>query len=67
MLTTAPCMECAYHSRDYCTDFYSKDDVCSCEKYLDRLEKLKCKRFKNALCTVVRGTRFCDFKPKEGE
>lgn len=64
MIMIPPCRECSYHSVDY-VGICGGSHVCSCEKYLDRYEKLNCIRLKFALCEVVRGTRFCDFKMKE--
>lgn len=39
--------------------------MCSCPLYTDFVNRLEATRYEAASVDIVRGTRFCEFEPKE--
>lgn len=65
-LLTPPCSECARYGLKL-TGLAEYTPVCQCDSYLLRMEKLTCRKYNNAQCSLVRGTRFCKFERKEDD
>lgn len=60
-LLTPPCRTCEH----YMPPVLKKHGYCYSEKYLDYTERVSGCRYDRAENTLVRGTRFCTYEPKE--
>lgn len=59
LVTTPTCDKCKH-----CVyGIVLSKDRCTCEKYLEHINRLEGARFKWAEIGMVRGTRWCDFEP----
>lgn len=61
LVTTPTCDKCKHF---VCGIALSKDR-CTCEKYLERANRLEGGRYRWSEIGLVRGTRLCDFEPIE--
>lgn len=60
-LLTPPCRTCGH----YMKPVLREKGYCYSEKYLSHRERVSGVRYDRAENTLVRGTRFCTYEPKE--